>query len=335
MLRKLLVIFSVPALLFARERFIPGNQTPAEQLIQPWFTGPLLASGATTIPLGHVNTQPYFFATKIPDHYNKDWQAKKVPTFWALSTVVPTWIGLSSWMDIEIQPQWSWNHQSLVGGHWAFGDLAVQLDFQLYRDDFPPKNWIPSIKFAIRETCPTGKYRNLDPKKASTDEGGSGSWATSFILVVGRIIHISGWHYLTARINGVYSIFAPVHVVGFNSYGGGYGTNGTVYPKPSFLADLGLEFSLTRNWALALDVVGAWRGGNDFSGKLGELPEGLLEKPLFASNTSPSSIQYSIAPSIEYNFNANLGIVAGPWITLAGKNSNQFYSMVFSLNYYK
>ena len=91
---------------------------------------------------------------------------------------------------------------------------------------FLPKTWIPSMKFSIRETCPTGKYRNLSPEKGPVEVGGLGSWSTSFIFVAGRLIHLSGAHYLTVRFNAAYTIFAPVHVKGFNTYGGGYGTNG-------------------------------------------------------------------------------------------------------------
>jgi hypothetical protein len=319
MFRALVIFFLIPGVLLARSRFIPANETAAQKLNQPWFTGPLLASSSTTIPVGHWNIEPYFFATKTPAQYNQDWVAKKVPTFWSLNTVVPLWIGLTNWMDIEIQPQWSWNHKSNVGGQWEFGDLNVQLEFQLYRPDFPAKNWIPAIKIAVRESCPTGRYQRLDPIRGAIEQGGGGAWATSFIFVLGRLFHLSGVHYLSGRINGMYTIFAPVHVRGFNAYGGGFGTDGMAYPKPSFLLDVAFEISLTRNWSFALDLVGRWRGRNGGA----------------ASNTSPASIQYSIAPGIEYNFNANLGIIAGPWITFAGKNSNEFYSAVIALNYYQ
>ncbi len=49
---------------------------------------------------------------------------------------------------------------------------------------------------------------------------------------------------------------------------------------------------------------------------------------------SPTSAQFSIAPAIEYNWNANIGIIFGSWFTLAGKNSTQFTSGVFAFNYY-
>jgi hypothetical protein len=335
MMRILLILLFVPGLflpdkLFGRERFVPGNVSALEESKQPWFTGPLLASGPTTIPAGHVNVQPYFFATQIPARYDKNWEAQTLPTFWTLTTAIPLWIGLTSWLDIEIQPQFSWNHLSGVGGHWALGDSIVQIDFQLYRDDFPAKSWIPSIKFAIREGIPTGKYRNLGAEKGPIEVGGLGSWSTTFIVVVGRLIHLSGVHYLTARFNAAYTLFAPVHVKGFNTYGGAYGTNGMVYPKSNLLADLAFEVSLTKQWVFALDLVARWGGGNTFSGQSGILPDHLMP-----SLRNPGAIQYSIAPAIEYNFNANLGIIAGPWITLAGKDANKFYTGVISLNYYK
>lgn len=330
MIRILLLIFLLPTIIFARARFVPKAESPEAKLRQPWFTGPLLAAGSTTIPVGHWNIQPYFFMTEIPARYNRHWHAESIPTFLTQSTIVPLWVGLTDWMDFQIQPQWLWNHRDHEGGHWTLGDFSAEIEFQFYRDSFPTKNWIPSIKFAIREFFPTGSYRNFHSNRASVEQGGLGSWATSFILVVGRMFHLGGLHYLSTRIDTRYTIFAPVHVKGFNSFGGGFGTDGTAYPKPSAMLDLACELSLTRNWAIALDLIGRWVGRNDFSGKPGVLPNGEV-----ASNTSPSFVQYSIAPAIEYNFNANVGIIAGPWITFAGKNSNKFYTGVISLNYYQ
>ena len=185
LLRCVIFLFLLPTLLFARARFVPEGETTTEKLEQPWFTGSLLASGATTIPGGHFNTQPYFFATRVPERYNKNWAPHSIPTFWSLSTTLPMWIGLTPWLDIQIQPQWTWNHQSQGGASWAFGDLDVQLEFQLYRDDFPAKGWIPSIKIAVRESFPTGKYRNLNPNKPNVEVGGTGSFATEFLVSIG------------------------------------------------------------------------------------------------------------------------------------------------------
>jgi hypothetical protein len=54
---------------------------------------------------------------------------------------------------------------------------------------------------------------------------------------------------------------------------------------------------------------------------------------LAATNEREASIQYSLAPAIEYNWSEKLGLIAGCWLTIAGKNSRKFTSGVIALNY--
>ena len=60
-MRILLILILIPGMMLARERFVPGNVTALEESEQPWFTGPLIASGATVIPSGHVKRTALFF----------------------------------------------------------------------------------------------------------------------------------------------------------------------------------------------------------------------------------------------------------------------------------
>ncbi|MCB1827280.1 MAG: hypothetical protein KDH94_02560 [Coxiellaceae bacterium] len=52
--------------------------------------------------------------------------------------------------------------------------------------------------------------------------------------------------------------------------------------------------------------------------------------PVPVSEVSTNS--FSIAPAIEYNFNGNLGIIAGVWFGVDGRNTPEFASYVFSLD---
>ena len=180
------------------------------------------------------------------------------------------------------------------------------------------------------ETFPTGKYKNSSPNKSLTDLGGKGSYATEIRFLFGRLENIYENHFFRWRVNLNYTFSTNVDVKGIHAYGGGIGTKGTANPGQNFEVDLGLEYNLTRNWALALDLIGTWQDKTRFKGFPGVSSNGQI-----ASNTAQSSIQYSIAPAIEYNFSANLGIIGGVWLTVAGKNSPQFYSGVIALNYFK
>lgn len=338
MFRKLATFSLFPFLLYGLTAAIED-----EQKIIPWFTGPLLAQTAAVIPAGSWNIEPYFFAIKTPAVYDNSWTPQNIPDHWSLSAQIPIWIGLCDWVDIEFQPTLSWIHAQGAGAHWALRDFIFQIDFQLHRDEIPHKSWLPSIKLALRETVPMGKYRNLEPKKASTDLGGAGSWATAVGLVFGKTFHLTSYYFFSSRLSLIYTLPAPVHVKGLNAYGGGFRTNGTVYPGQNFQADWAFEVSLSRNWAFAFDVLATWQSKTKFSGNPGfslsggkpeTAPQNLIVGST-ASENNKSYIQYSLAPAVEYNFNENLGIIAGTWFTVAGKNVGEFYSAVVAINYYK
>ncbi len=174
----------------------------------------------------------------------------------------------------------------------------------------------------IKEVIPCGKYKNLNENKLGTDSVGGGSWQTAFALVWGNLLYIGKGHFFNSRLALQYTLPAPTNVKNLNAYGGDIGTKGTVYPAQNFSVDYGLELTLTQNWVFAMDIVGAWTGKARFKGDS------------TAPNTRPASAQFSLAPAIEYNWSANIGIIFGPWFTIAGRNSAKFESGIFAFNYY-
>ncbi len=321
---RFLILLLLPVFLFAYEGYIPST-TPNK----PWFTGPLISASGNITPKGHWNIEPYLFATASSAVYNNDWSIKDTNTLWTLQNQVPTFIGLTEWADIRFFPVWNWKHRDHAA-NWSLGDMNIQVDFQLYSSSFPPKNWLPSIRLSIREALPTGKYRNLNPEKNGTDAGGNGAWLTTLHLSMSRIFTFANEHFLNVLFNVQYGLPSPVHIKGFNAYGGGIGTNGTLYPEKICRANFGFEYNLDRNWALALDVVGVFNSTTRFSGN-----PGVTEAGLAATNARKALIQYSLAPAIEYNWSDALGLIAGCWLTVAGKNSAKFTSGVIAINYSK
>ncbi len=324
MINKVFVILLLPSLLFCRGKVnypvFPNGPTP-------WLTGPLIAPPARVIPLGDFDIEPYVFAVAYHGFYNSDWKLEERPTLWNNSLQLLTEIGIASWMDITIIPTVFWNncqHQS----SWAFGDLYVAVDIQLY--DPPAYRWTPAIKLTLGETLPTGKYRNLDPKKKFTDDGGVGAWASHMGLVFGNIVHISGVHFFNYRLALRYILPSAEHLEGFNFWGGGYGTNAHFIAPQKFQADLGMELTLSQNWALGLDVIGFWAGRTHFKGEGGRDAKGAPAKL-----GRGSQAHFSLAPAIEYNWNIHWGLIAGSWFTVAGRETFAFASGVIALNYYK
>lgn len=301
----------------------PNPQADTE--FGPWFTGPLLTPSSQVIPGGYINVEPYLFVNVITGRYSSHWHPKKTPHFYNINFQLPIQIGITKWMDFAITPEFSINRTKGKSST-VLNDLISTLDFQLYKDD---SNTYPDVKFTIQETFPTGRYQKLGAHKHGTDAGGGGCFVTSIGFVFDQTYHIFGKHYLEWRFNPFYSFSTPVHVRGINTYGGAHNTRGTIRPGQSWSGLFGLEYSLTQNWALAFDLFGFYQNKIRFSGKRGTHSNGT-----HALVGNPSSVQFSFAPAIEYNFSERLGLIAGSWFSFAGRNSKRFASAVIALNYF-
>ena len=320
---KILFFFLLPLFLIGVEKVLYqeiGNVEP------PWLTGPLIAPSSRVVPLGDINIEPYVYGFAITGFYNGDWKSVGRSTLWANSSQTSIEIGVTPWMDVQLNPTVFWNY-SEHSAHWVLGDMPIGIDIQLYAP--AQGNGIPGIKLALREVLPLGPYNHLNPGDHNTRIGGGGSWNTGIGIVFGDLIHIYKVYYFNWRVFFQYSLPAPVRLKGFNIYGGGHGTNARFFPSESFQVDLGMELTLAQTWALALDVIGNWAGKDHYSGFSGVAPDGTP-----ASLGTGASVQYSLAPAIEYNWNASLGLIAGAWFSVAGRNSPIFRSGVASLNYY-
>jgi hypothetical protein len=302
---------------------IPAHHsaTPHPTIPDPWFTGPLLAPSALTIPPGHYNIEPYIYITAYGGHYDSHWKRVQAETFWMNEFQPSLQFGLNDWLDFQFNPTLIYNYTK-GAGKWVIGDMPIGFDIQLYRTSRLITQWNIGVKLALRETIPLGKYQKLDPKKHLTDVGGEGSWQTGIGIIWGNVFYLGGKHFATWRNSFQYTFPSPAHVKNLNAFGGGPGTKGTAYPAQNFQVDTAIEITLSQNWAFAMDMVGTWSGKTHFKGK--------TRFPM----KSPPSAQFSIAPAIEYNWNANIGIIFGSWFTLSGRNSTQFTSGVFAFNYY-
>lgn len=306
---------------FLESAQLETHRIPAKTMAAPWFTGPLLAPSSLTVPPGHIDIEPYIYVTANTGRYNSHWHASKIQTFWINLFQPLIAFGLTSWLDFEIYPGVLYNYTK-GAGHWGIADMPIGVDIQLYTHTPEVAQWNYSFLLRIQEILPIGKYKNLDPKKLLTDASGAGSWQTQIALVWGNLFHLGGIHFMTWRTALQYTLPAPVSVSNVNVYGGSSGTHGKVYPGQSLMLDTAVEITLAKHWAFAMDLVGIWGARDRFSGHTSTI------------NDAPASAQFSLAPALEYNWNANLGLIAGCWFTVAGRNDVQFTSGVIAFNYF-
>jgi hypothetical protein len=310
-------------LLSAREsgssiEYFAGEEVPLER---PWLTGPLLTPSGHVVPTGHQNYEPYVYWTESYGSYNSHWNPHSTPVFTDVLTQFSCQFGVAPMTEFDINPQFVYNKTQ--GQHmWRVSDLPITLAFQLLRHSFG--HWYPAIKLRFATNIPLGKYDNLKPDRLGTDIGGIGNWLPNVGLIFTKLHHIKGHQFFAWRLFPQYLFSTPVPVKNISAYGGTKGTRGTVRPGNIFSLLLGMEYSLTQNWVLALDFQYLHNNKLKFSG----------HSPLGTKPASPSKEQFALAPAIEYNWSPNLGIIAGPWFTVAGRNSARFISYVVAINIY-
>jgi hypothetical protein len=286
---------------------------------QPWFTGPLLTPSARAVSIGHVNLEPYLFWTIINGRYDHNWSVLPAHKFYQVNPLLIYKIGILEGVDFGGNIQGFYNRTEGESS-WAFADLPVGFEIQLVGEH--KDSWIPFVKLTLQEVFPTGKYQKLHPHKLGTDIGGQGAFATNIAITMSKLFTFPQNHFMNVRGNFSLTLPCRTHVKGLNTYGGDSETHGHVDPGTSFVFQAAAEYNLTQRWALALDLQAVFAGRSHFKGHT-DTPVG-----------TPSSIQLSAAPAIEYNWSENMGVIAGSWFTFAGRNSARFVSFAIAYNFY-
>lgn len=310
-------LFSISICLFCSTSVVCFGISPPLEGDLPWFTGPLFTPSARLVEKGHVNIEPYILWREINGHYDNNWNASSTPKINQIITELPIKWGIADKFNISFlfTSQYKWNKKTSSAG---LGDFVATLEYQLYNN----KSNEFAIKVYLQEIFPTGKYRKLHATKMGTDSFGGGSFITIAGITFSKLFHLNNNHYLKTRLNIAETFPSEVHVKGINSYGGDPSTNGKVFPGNTFAVLFGAEYTLTKNWVLAIDIISLFSSKTRFKGNT-----------LLPVN-HPSSAQFTAAPAIEYNFSQTIGIIAGPWFTFAGRNSDRFHGFVAALNWY-
>lgn len=299
--------------------YVYSGPAPVE-FVWPWLTGPLLTPSAIAVPKGTYEIEPYVFFNVFTGNYDKHWKAHSSPNFYQLNLQFYGWIGITKKSDLNLLFQGYYNTTQGVSSG-GIGDPTLTYDLQLIEDD-PTKKWLPAIKISLSETFPLGKYQRLSTHKLLTDGTGLGSFQTTFSLLFSKIYKLHDSLYWSSILSFSDTIFTPVHVHGLSVYKGGKGTKGKIYPGNLFKFLYGLEISFAKNWAFAMDIGAFFYAKTRFSGTTKQ------------AAGFPSSAQFTLSPAIEYNWSNNVGLIAGTWFTVAGRNDNQFASGVTATTFY-
>lgn len=302
----------------------PERQT----LDDAWWTGPLLAPSAGALPQGHMLIEPYLYDSRPYGRFDGQGDRRGVAHENDFGSLTYINYGLTDDVTVGLIPRFGYRRTrgGTSSSGLGLGDWTVQGQLRLAK--FDDARHMPALAVAVGETLPTGRYDRLDGRP--NDGFGGGAYATTlsgysqyyFWAPTGRI--------LRTRLDLSYTVSGRADLRDSSVYGTPSGFRGKASPGDAFVADLAFEYSLTRNWVLALDLGYEEDGASHVSGAVAS-PAGGTATPFQAD--SGWSRSWVLAPAIEYNWNSAIGVIVGARIVTAGRNTTASATPVIAVNY--
>jgi len=287
----------------------PAMAEAPQSLDDAWWTGPMLANSAHTLPKGHVLIESYLYdAISGPAN--------------SVNSLTYLLYGVTDRLTIGLVPTAGYN--SVRGGPDStgvrLGDTQLRAQFGLTSLD--AVRGMPDLAIALIETLPTGRYDRLGPRL--NDGFGNGAYTTALAFYSQMVFWMPNGRLLRTRLDLTQSISRRAAVEDVSVYGTGSGFRGHARPGNSFSADAAFEYSLTRNWVLALDVI--YNHGNE------AIARGTQSGRSIVLN-SGSSDSLGFAPAIEFSWTPNIGVLGGVRIIPKGHNIPASVTPAIAINY--
>jgi hypothetical protein len=298
------------------------SEAPQRQgLDEAWWTGPLLASGASTLPQGHILVEPYLYDAKPFGRFDADGKRRSASDEDNIGSSSYLLYGVTDTLTAGFIPHLGYRR---AGGRWSqglgLGDLTAQAQYRLLK--YEEGRHVPTLSVMVQENLPIGRHDNLDDRP--NDGFGSGAYATTVGVNSQSYFWTPKGRILRTRLNFQYTRSDRAKVRGASVYGTPSGFMGKAQPGDSFLANLAFEYSMTKNWVAALDV--AWQ--RDATTKVtGTLGGSGFERRY------PVSKALILAPAVEYNFNSQVGVIVGTRIVPAGRNVTASVTPAVAVNW--
>ncbi|HEY3812282.1 MAG TPA: transporter [Caulobacteraceae bacterium] len=299
-----------------------ADDAPERQpLNDAWWTGPLLANTAATLPQGHFAGETYVFDGATTGRYDTRgrWQGAAHADDYGSQSFVT--YGVTDRFTLALIPRLSYDRigRGQSSAEVGFGDVTLMGQYKL--NQFREGSWLPTSSIALAETFPTGRYDRLD-RPADGFGGGAYtsqvSWynQTYWWAPTGRIVR--------ARLDFTWSTSSRAAVEGVSVFGTPAGFHGNGKPGDSLLSILSFEYNASRHWVAAVDVADERFAGTVVDGTVGPAQ--------YRANSGWGGVRF-VAPAVEYNWNGNVGLIVGARIPVGGRNTSAGVTPVAALNY--
>jgi hypothetical protein len=302
---------------------------PRQSLDDAWWTGPMLAPSAATLPRGHFLIEPYLYDVIVVGRYDREGVRRSAARSNGFGSLAYVLYGLVDRVTVGMIPTVGYN--TIDGGPSSSGvglaDLTLQGQYRL--SQFHESRWIPTTSIVVQETFPTGKYDRLGDRP--TDGLGGGAYTTTLALYSQTYFWLPNGRILRTRLDVSQSFSSSVKIQDVSVYGTGEGFRGQAKPGNSFFADVSFEYSLTRSFVVALDVTYRHTGNTRVTGYNISVPRGARNRPSIELDSGYSD-ELGLAPAIEYSWSSNLGVLLGVRVIAAGRNTAATVSPAVAIN---
>ncbi len=274
----------------------------------PATFGPIVTDTAVPIDKGQFAIQSTIGLSVVTDSFDRNWSRTSAggdfKTFsmdWEFSYGLME--NMEAFVTIPFVYNWADNvdapgpNGETSSDSGDLGDINLTLKYRLV-EETPT---MPTITALFSTDFPSGKYKNLNPRKLGTDVSGGGSYV------------------FTPGIN-VSKYIAPFIVYGnlWYSMPTSYtDDDGKHYPGDFVTVNLAVEYPVTEKWVALLELTSFWGGARLFG------PDA----------NDPQQSLFSILPGIEYMATDQLSMALGLSIDLVGKNTDSTVVPLFSLAY--
>jgi len=318
-LRHILALLALAASIAAAQ-----SSNPREPMADAWWTGPLLAPSANTLPQGHMLIEPYLYDVTTQGFYNSTGTRVSAPHANEFGSLTYFNYGLFNKFTVGVIPVFGYNEVSHGPNSSSLevGDLNVQAQYRLRL--FREGGWLPTISVNFQETLPVGKYDQLGNN--ANNGLGSGAYTTTLGFYTQTFFWMPNGRILRTRFNATQAFSHSASIQDVSVYGTTQGFRGHASPGAALFLDLAAEYSITHHWVLAGDAVYRHQYNTAVSGYN-------LSDPATSIflNSGPSQV-FGFAPAFEYNFTSKVGFIAGARIFPAGKNTTDSITPVIAVN---
>jgi hypothetical protein len=324
LLQETVVLLAMTACLVRAQQASVSSPIVHQPLNDAWWTGPLLAPSANTLPPGHVLIEPYLYDVISQGFYDSSGTRHSTPHVNGFGSLTYINYGLANRFTVGLIPVFGYNQVSRGrdSTHIDVGDLTVQGQYRLHL--FHEGSWMPTTSIAVQEVIPIGKYDKLGERPS--DGLGGGAYITTLCFYTQSFFWMPNGRILRARFNVTQSISRQVSVQDVSVYGTSQGFRGHASPGAALFVDSAGEYSITRRWVLAFDATYHHQYNTAVMGY------NVSDPDLRTLLNSGSSQALALAPAIEYNFNSRVGVIVGTRLFPAGKNTPISITPVIAIN---